>query len=1498
MSIFIEKNGKKRLPRSFYIKLLIFFGLITLSILTLQPVQAGLSHEMQNIRDNFIHELEEITGMDIRYSSIRPAFFGSFDIRNLRFYKNDETFFTVQRIKIEFSVLEILLNKKTFIHTVRIDRPVLQIDTIRDKDTFNFFLSLINIDNTQPETKNDDLPFQRITEFLPKDADYQIRGGFFSLSDTNIVYQIDGLNLNIREEEGKLHVNGRLAAEYKQNILSGKAIILRTDIGIDIVSDNKMQEALGLISFFYINCYEQDVVRKNVSFFNPPLQTIGNPNLLFNVLPFSSDLSFIDNTVKLSKPPEIDSFEYNISYNFNTGSFYTDADFNEFITGSIINFSDNWKDASHLLGMTINGIISFYFDTKIKSFSYHADLTGENKELSAGGSSYFNDSFIIRLQGNDKIININDFYISSSPGTAKAGLFQGSVTYSGSIELEPLKPRGTLIFNRFSLSARDELSAVFNVTNNEKEIYISSENISIANAKIDILDIYLYPSEKDLAVSISVFSHNDGAVFLDAVYNVNPRQLEASLMLDSVSLYEISEFFRPFTGFLPRAGTPRSLLQRSFVNTEIFFSTDFNNFVYNAPSLRFNIGNTQGMLSLTGTDHQFNLTEGILSRDNKDFLITANSNFSNPSELIFAINASYMDLAWQIDGQIFDRTTLIIRDNNGLHVYGDIDNFGGLSGYIEGINYPVYLLSQTYYLNFYSTLRYSSINFWALDVNRFAVRSINTQDDMDFLVISGTADQDGASFTEISINDIRGSLFGNAGLSWNSDFSYVDFLLNIKDENENGEFYYLEGTLIDEKAEVQAAVSNMHLHRYLTNTNYMILSADTVISWDSVNDFDAHINISSFHTIAGNDNIYASVAVNLNNDEILVNNLRLEYARTRAEIPEFRINREEGFAYARADFNGFGLKRNFEGRIELDVNFKSINSWLNITEITDNFNGTLFINDVQHGHLRHDRFAFIFSGDNGAYSFSGGINDMIRIEMDSEGHFFAGLSAPLPIRGAFAGTLKNGIIDAYCNNYFIDLSTLYSLVDLGKDFNIVSGYLTGHMNVRGPVLSPEYHGTGRAASLRVQVPGYISEDIRTVPFSYLAEGYEMTFGPVDTLCGNGGGTVSGWFIFQNWYPIGIGLNIVIPRDIPVPYNFNITGFLANGNASGNLNITYDGINRSIDLNGNLFSNDAELGLNIEDIASQNTPQALLHSFVDLTVTAGSMVEFVWPNVNPIIKANPERGTVIHILADTQAGQFSLDSNVRIRSGEIYYFDRSFFIRQGNIVFKENETSFDPLFSVRAEIRDRAESGPVTISMIVDNQPLLSFEPRFEARPSLTQLEIYSILGQNFNVQGEDNTELAQRLLLTSTTDLLAQVIASSDVLSQFVFFRQFEKQVRDTLKVDMFSVRTRFINNLVVSSAAGRGETPVDRETRVGNYFDNTTVFIGKYIGQHMFIHGMLTMRYDENSLVFDGLRFEPDIGIELQSPFVNIRWDFFPYHPQNWWVNDNSITLSWSMSF
>jgi hypothetical protein len=195
-------------------------------------------------------------------------------------------------------------------------------------------------------------------------------------------------------------------------------------------------------------------------------------------------------------------------------------------------------------------------------------------------------------------------------------------------------------------------------------------------------------------------------------------------------------------------------------------------------------------------------------------------------------------------------------------------------------------------------------------------------------------------------------------------------------------------------------------------------------------------------------------------------------------------------------------------------------------------------------------------------------------------------------------------------------------------------------------------------------------------------------------------------------------------------------------------------------------------------------------------------------------------------------------------------------------------------------------------MIVDNAPLLDFTARFESSPSLSQMEILALLGQSITGnQIDENTGAYQRAFVNSTTDLL----------TQFVLMQHFEKPIRNLFKLDMFSVRTQFLQNLFFSEI---GFQPVDSAGKMGNYFDNTTISLGKYIGQDIFLQSVFSMRYDVNRANFGGMTIQPpDIRFELQGPVLfnysfRISWDFVPVHPENWWVNDNSITLTLTRSY
>jgi hypothetical protein len=398
----------------------------------------------------------------------------------------------------------------------------------------------------------------------------------------------------------------------------------------------------------------------------------------------------------------------------------------------------------------------------------------------------------------------------------------------------------------------------------------------------------------------------------------------------------------------------------------------------------------------------------------------------------------------------------------------------------------------------------------------------------------------------------------------------------------------------------------------------------------------------------------------------------------------------------------------------------------------------------------------------------------------------------------------------------------------------------------------------------------------------------MNFGPIPAAVGGGMAMARGWFRFDRWIPNIFSLDIDISPETPIPFDFDITGFLAHGDASGQLNLAIEDMVFSV--SGDLTAHDTEISVNTDEFgaAAASPPVSANPVLIDLKVTTGKKVEFVWPNADfPILQAYADMGTLVHVTSDSLAQRFSINSDVKIRSGEIFYFERSFYIREGVLTFRENEVRFDPRITARAEVRDRTDDGPVTISLIVDNAPLLSFTARFESNPPLSQMEIFALLGQNLTGAPADEASGAiERAFINSTTDILAQ----------FSVIRRLERQVRDFLHLDMFSVRTQVLQNAVFR-AAGL-QDPVDRIGGVGNYFDNTTVFVGKYVGRDMFVQAMASLRYDKNKTTFGGLSFEPDIGVELQSPFFDIRWDFIPSHPENWYVDDNSFTFTWRRSF
>ena len=173
---------------------------------------------------------------------------------------------------------------------------------------------------------------------------------------------------------------------------------------------------------------------------------------------------------------------------------------------------------------------------------------------------------------------------------------------------------------------------------------------------------------------------------------------------------------------------------------------------------------------------------------------------------------------------------------------------------------------------------------------------------------------------------------------------------------------------------------------------------------------------------------------------------------------------------------------------------------------------------------------------------------------------------------------------------------------------------------------------------------------------------------------------------------------------------------------------------------------------------------------------------------------------------------------------------------------------------------------------------------------MSNLAIMNLLGGN--LVGETSSNSA---------NLASALRSTSDIPTQFYVIRIFEQNVRDALNLDLFSLRTQLLQNLVINAASGPLATPLDTGSSLGKYFDNSAVYVGKYLGNDLFFQSMLQLQMEQSvagSSVYDKPVLDAELGLEFKMPFFTLAWSLLPKHPENLFLTDNSFTFSWKHSF
>ena len=111
------------------------------------------------------------------------------------------------------------------------------------------------------------------------------------------------------------------------------------------------------------------------------------------------------------------------------------------------------------------------------------------------------------------------------------------------------------------------------------------------------------------------------------------------------------------------------------------------------------------------------------------------------------------------------------------------------------------------------------------------------------------------------------------------------------------------------------------------------------------------------------------------------------------------------------------------------------------------------------------------------------------------------------------------------------------------------------------------------------------------------------------------------------------------------------------------------------------------------------------------------------------------------------------------------------------------------------------------------------------------------------------------------------------------------------------------IQNVIVERVLNQNITQDPESTgTVGRYLDNTTLFLGKYLGNDLFFEALLQIQQEPFSvgeLQQDELNFTMEIGLEWKTPLFLLNFSISPdfIDPLDS-IQNTSLGLSWDYSY
>ena len=478
-------------------------------------------------------------------------------------------------------------------------------------------------------------------------------------------------------------------------------------------------------------------------------------------------------------------------------------------------------------------------------------------------------------------------------------------------------------------------------------------------------------------------------------------------------------------------------------------------------------------------------------------------------------------------------------------------------------------------------------------------------------------------------------------------------------------------------------------------------------------------------------------------------------------------------------------------------------------------------------------------------------------------------SAPLPLQGSASGTLSGSELSADLSITALDLTLLNTLIHTTA-VTVLAGSAAGTVRLHGPINDPAMLGTLQATGVVLEST-LIPQRVGPLAFPVAAAERELNLGRTRPERGVAPVVVNGTVRFGQWAPVAYDFSVQTANGDGVPVDYRFGPISVTGVARGGVQITGD--RESTHIAGSVEADPARVFIDNEGRGSAPAWEPLT---VDLAVTTGRGVELTWPSDDlPILEALVDVDQTVAVSYDGFSGDYSVVGEVAIRRGELFFFNRTFVLRDGLVSFAEDGGRFDPMVTVRAETRERSpDDGTLRIYLDADS-PLSALSPqnvRLSSDPARPLPELRAMLGGPF----ADGTA-------DEDVDLLA---VAGSMATQFGVVRPMERALRDSLRLDLFSIRSQLVENLL--------RTPLGVSSP--DLLDNTEIVVGKYLGDDLFFEALVRVESDTVSPVPE-LRTDLELSLEWATPFFLLEWSVLPSLTDPFQTG-SALSLSWSFNY